>query len=394
MVVNDLFDIEIHKDSKALDIDPESFSLTLHESIHSFYPTAKLNISDTTGLLKDSLFGVEGFKLSFAMNNLNFDKNPPVDFVVYLPEYEQNNNRIISGNQILDLVHDFYDIETIESKAYKDRISNIVKKEVSKYNFSSIDINDTGSNSTWYKLFSNTKDFIENVLLPNAYSDNSNETSFFVFINLKNEFHFNNYKSLSSSSTGITLEYKPDQDGYLSPNLIYKLEPFYTGSKKHKQLRSVDCYTRDKETGKYFIENLKLSSFPKNSKNTKKLPIIYDESITTNIINMQFSKEETGEKEALKARLFNIQKNGYFIERLKISTILNQNLTVGKTITINVYKYNNNSTSISTTQSGDFLIEDCIHHWDRLTKKAITECIVSRKFISIPPNSLLKDKLV
>ena len=395
MIVNELFDVSVFRDGKVLDIEPSNIKLTLHESIHSLYPTAKLVINDVTGMLRDNFFGIEGFSLSFSLNNTQMTSITTGDFVVYQNDYDQTNkSRLMTGDLVLDMVHDYYSVQEVKSEAYKNRISSILPDLIDNYPFSKIDKNDTGSKSTWYRMFSTQKDFIEQVLLPNAYSDNANESPFFSFITLSNEFHFNNYKYMTQQSTRLTLEYKPVQEQTLSPYIIYKLKPLYVGSKKHKHLRNENYYTRDKETGVYEFEELKLAEFPKNTKTSKKLPAIYDDSLVTSCTAIGFSKEEVGEKEALKARIRYQQKDGLFIERYQITTILNQELVVGKTVTIDVYVPSSNGVTASRVQSDDFLIEDCIHHWDGSNKKGSTECIVSRKFVTVPNTSLIKGSML
>lgn len=395
MIINELYDVSVFRDGKVLDIEPSNIQLTLHESIHSFFPTAKLVITDTTGMLRDNFFGVEGFSLSFALNNTQMTSVTTGDFVVYQNDYDQTNqSRLMTGDLILDFVHDYYSMQEVKSEAYKGRVSSFISTLLDNYPFSKVDKNDTGSNSTWYRMFTTQKDFIEQVMLPNAYSDNANESPFFSFITLSNEFHFNNYKYMTQQSTRVTLEYKPITEEGMSPYVIYKIKPLYTGSKKHKHLRYENYYVRNKDSGEYEIEELNLADFPKNTKVNKKLPAIYDDSIITNCQAIGFSKEETGEKEALKARIRYSQKDGLFIERYVITTILNQELVVGKTVTIDVYIPSKNGVTASRVQSDAFLIEDCVHYWDGRNKKGTTECIVSRKFVSVPNDSLLKGEML
>ena len=396
MIFNNYYDLSLYFNGHELsDIDPESYSFSVHDSIKSFYSSASLQIVDPSGIFHESLFDCEGniFKIHYGINkSTSFESN----YVVINNETPDiMRTGLLSGHLNINMLHEFYDYQVVENNAYKGRISDIVSKLVSTYPFGSIDKNDTGSDSIWYQMSMTQKDFVEKVLIPNAYSSNANNSPFACFITTDNKFNFRNYYWLLNNKKNITLVYKPRTQDDTSLTSIIDIKPFRKGSKYSKIARYREIVTRDYTTGSYSKEYSSITDNPTVKLGNLKVPIVCpNNKKVTNYEYYSFTKKENGESESLKARKNYIDINSYDLDKLLITTLFNPDLHSGMVITINASVARDTGIEYGLSQSGQYLIEDCIHSWDGIsTRKGITTLVVSRKFMSVP-NYLVKDLLI
>ena len=71
-----------------------------------------------------------------------------------------------------------------------------IKESAKKYNFDKIDIENTLNSGYWYQPYINDSEFIMNYLLPFAFSNSSQNTPFYCWIDSNNEFHFKSFQSM------------------------------------------------------------------------------------------------------------------------------------------------------------------------------------------------------
>lgn len=394
MTFNDYYNIDISLNNEDLQLEPQNFIFSIHDSIHSLYSNAKLRIKDPTGYLRESLLFEEGntFKISYSIKAF--------EDIVLKSSYTTVNDEadrivtqgILSGDTTMNLVHEFYSKQVVENKAYNNRISAIVDS-ITEYPFAKKNINDTGSKSIWYRLRSDQKTFITEVLLPNSFSNNSNKTPFFCFIDCSNEFNYRNYKSMIEMSPVCTLTFNTIDPKKTSFYSIYDIKPFRVGSLVTKKLRNRNVVTRDKDTGEFIQKSVSLKDLPENMFDGYTIPLIGDLSVQTNYQYYSFTQKTNGEKEALQARIIYDEREGFFLEKFVVTTVFNPKLKSGVTINLEIGIASKNSNEKSLYQSGKYLIEDCIHSWNGEERRGSTQIIVSRKFIKAQDN-LLSKKLV
>jgi hypothetical protein len=395
MIANNYYTIDLAFQGIEQTIDPNNISFSLHESLWQMYSNATLQIKDISGILHEYMLDIEGgiFTIQYGVKDGTTIKS---NYVVISNETPDNaTTGLLSGTLNMSLLHEYYNYQTVLSKAYSGRISAIVKNVLSDYNFSSIVMNDTGSNSIWYRMKQSQKDFIEQVLLPNAYSTNAEYTPYFAYITTDNNFNFRNYKEFLDKKYTFELTYKPNKKDNTTLETILDIKPFRNGSFKTKFARNRTIITRDYSNGSFTSETDLITKYPTTKRSSYKVPIIGDSSLITDYTYYNFTQEEQGEKEALEARKRFDERESYFLDKLLITTMFNPDIHVGQILSIKVSTVSDKgNVEYGLSQSGNYVVEDCVHSWEGLTaRKGYTYLIVSRKFMETPAY-LVKDLLI
>lgn len=398
MIFNDYYDIDIYYNNTSLEISPLETYFSMHDSIHSFFNEANLQLNDPYGILNEHLVSMEGniFGIYFGVPSVSFEpiKN---NFVIYNSEIPENQSiGIMNGKLNINLLHEYYNLQEVRSEYYNSMISTIVSQVVSDYSFKSTNIKQTNGSTVWYQLDCNQKDFITKTLLPNAYSNTANNTPFFAFIDNGNIFNFISYDEMMSKNPIANLTYTPINKDGMSINSIYDIKPFSTGSLKTKQLRNRKVIYRSTVTGEFSTQYDTIKNYPKQLGINTSVPIVSKNNLITDINYQHFQYTEKGEKESVIGRLVDSERDGFFLERLIVTLPFNPLLKSGLTVNMEISILNELKTpEYSLYYSDKYLIEDCKHSWTGGTiKKGMTQLIVSRKFSSIPTMYTIKEKVL
>jgi hypothetical protein len=364
----------------------KDISFSLHDSIYSFYSNATLRANDITGLLRDNLFAVEGLPLEINFGTDEVNQNIIQKIVTISSDTPETTMPGICGGYInLKGNHAFYSTQNVEGKAYTGTISSIVN-EVTDYPFTKKSISSTSGSTTWYRLQQSQKDFIESVLLPNAYSPSANGTPFYCFTDLSNTFNFKSYHEMYNQNSVATLQYKPWEPSNIDFNCIFQIVPFITGSKYTKKLWHRKEISRSISDGSYTAEDVYLYDSPEHKWEDRQIPIIGDKDLTTDYDYLSFKYTESGEKEAYLGRKIFKQRKGFALEKFVITLSFNPALKSGIPIDLDVAVSDDAGYATKALYlSGKYLIEDCIHEWrGGLENRAYTTLVVSRKFVTAP----------
>lgn len=392
MIYNDYYNIDFLLNKKSLQITSSDVVFSIHDSIHSFYPTATVLFNDITGSVREYLLPIEGNIFTIIYGTELNSKSISCNYVSNKSETPQSmSNGLLNGRITQRLTHEYNFYEETINKAYAGKISTIVSSTISDYTFSKKNIDATGSESTWYRLTSTQKDFIENVLIPNSYSDNSNNTPYFCFITVDNIFNYVHYYTLTTKSSIATLYYAPIKQSSIDINAILDIKPFNNCS--NYKLRNRKVLTRSPSDGTFTTTVKKITDCPSNNPSENKFPVIYNKNLNTSFEYYLFNKTDLGEKEALKARILDEEREGLFTEKFQIITAFNPELKSGENVDLDLNIMGSTLIEKSLYSSGKYLIEDCIHSWDGSIKKGFTTIIVSRKYAKVPSNYLLSSKL-
>jgi len=398
MIYNQYYNLEVSLNGQALEISPNETYFSMHDSIHNFFSNSTIILNDSFGLMREYMMSIEGtlYDLSYGIENLknNLLKN---SYVTISDETKEvMSNGVLNGKISLNLLHSFYDKQEIQNAAYKKTISNIIDSLIESHFFKEKDIESTQGVTTWYQLGMNQKDFIEKVLIPNAYSDSADKTPFFAFIDNNNVFNFKSYKTMFNSSPVATLNFNPIKKEGSSINSIYDIKPFRTGSLKTKSKRNRTLISRSLQNGSFTKEKDLMSSYPGTKENGALLPILGNEKVVTDFIYQSYQYTDQGRKESFLGRKIFGQKDSFFLEKFIITLPFNPLLNSGKTVMLNLAILNENRIpEYSLYNSGKYLIEDCIHSWvGGDIKRGSTQIIVSRKYCFIPSTFNLKAKIM
>jgi len=395
MVFNDIYEIDFKLNDKVIEISPINISFVMSDSIYSIFPKCTLYFNDSDGLYQEYLLSVEGQKieLSFGYKD-NFITN------AYCIDSDQLKSTLSTGkvNGIIDikLVH-FYKLnQSRKVKSYNEMISKIIKKIIQGTYFDDkhIVINDSGSTDKYFQPNVYDFDFIENYLLPVAYSNNSKDTPFYCFIDNNNTFHFRNYIAMMNDNAKYELKYSDGNLANISPYSFTNISRFRTGAE----------YTYDKRHRKIFnlgddntinLEEDYITDYPSESYGD--LPIIGDKENITGVLELLDDTETAGLKEINKGIKIQSMRNTFALERFLITLPLNPLLTAGVNVNITIYdSTSSDKTTASLNYSGEYLIERSFHTWNGQKNTADTKLVISRKTMKKLNSSAfnMKDKLL
>jgi len=392
MKILDYYDIEIFVNDREVEIMSTEFSFSQIDSIYNLFSSGVITFHDKSGLLQEFLMTMEGSKvqINYGINN-DFNK---CAYVVKKDALEETETRgFLNGMVDMSLVHEWYNFQEIESTAYKDRISNIIRGIAEGYDFKSVDVNDTGNNDIWYQPLITDAAFIVKHLLPNSFSNNSNNTPFFCYITSDNTFHFRNAGSLMSGSPVDTIEYLMESKAELNPGAINAIKRWRDGSDKNRSLRARMIYKLNREDGGLIEEEDSMGLYPQ--KNGFKLPILNDKGTYSSFLDLDYEEKEIGRKENLKGYIAHTMRDTLFLDRFLVMIPFKPKIRSGDVIKLNIYSMQDeDGTKLSEHYTGNYVVEQSEHIWNGEEQKGFSKLILGRKYVRVPSTYILGKSLM
>ena len=360
---------------------PMSFSVIEFDSIYQFYPKVKFIVSDYEGIANEYLAFVDGTEVEITFGESD-DSVKKCKFVVAknaVPQQKTSSNGI-GGDFEIELIHDYFMKQYKKSDAYQSNISDIVSEIASKYQFDSIDVEQTLNSGYWYQPFVNDSEFIINYLLPFAFSNSAQNTPFYAFIDSNNVFHFKSFNSMFNSTPLKEITY-----GTYGIDIVANGNIFYSVNFSQLELSKIkpyfNCrYYNYNEDGNISLEN---DSLLKYTKSQGKYPIIGSSTNPTEIISLydnDIKQDDT--KNNNKGFAINLHKDVVLPDKITINTHLDKTLVCGNTITVNMPNVTSNSSdALSLRNTSTYLIESSYHIWD--SKNARTMLVCSKQNVNL-----------
>ena len=362
-------------------LSPMSFSVIEFDSIYQFYPKVKFIVSDYEGIANEYLAFVDGTEVEITFGESD-DSVKKCKFVVAknaVPQQKTSSNGI-GGDFEIELIHDYFMKQYKKSNAYQSNISDIVSEIASKYQFDSIDVEQTLNSGYWYQPFVNDSEFIINYLLPFAFSNSAQNTPFYAFIDSNNVFHFKSFNSMFNSTPLKEITYGTHGvDIIANGNIFYSVNFSQLELSKIKPYFNCRYYNYD-EDGNISLEN---DSLLKYTKSQGKYPIIGSSTNPTEIISLydnDIKQDDT--KNNNKGFAINLHKDVVLPDKITINTHLDKTLVCGNTITVNMPNVTSNSSdALSLRNTSTYLIESSYHIWD--SKNARTMLVCSKQNVNL-----------
>ena len=362
-------------------LSPMSFSVIEFDSIYQFYPKVKFIVSDYEGIANEYLAFVDGTEVEITFGESD-DSVKKCKFVVAknaVPQQKTSSNGI-GGDFEIELIHDYFMKQYKKSDAYQSNISDIVSEIASKYQFDSIDVEQTLNSGYWYQPFVNDSEFIINYLLPFAFSNSAQNTPFYAFIDSNNVFHFKSFNSMFNSTPLKEITYGTyGIDIVANGNIFYSVNFSQLELSKIKPYFNCRYYNYD-EDGNISLEN---DSLLKYTKSQGKYPVIGSSTNPTEIISLydnDIKQDDT--KNNNKGFAINLHKDVVLPDKITINTHLDKTLVCGNTITVNMPNVTSNSSdALSLRNTSTYLIESSYHIWD--SKNARTMLVCSKQNVNL-----------
>jgi len=386
---NGYYEIILKVEGKEI-MDISNYSLALNESIYSFYNTAILNVNDADGVMQESLVFSEGSEFDITIKvreHLVNCRYKVTGFTTGVFNSKQN----LGGRVSVNLINEWAYSQEIKSTAYEGRITEVLKQLVTKPQFRDLDINDTGNKSIWYQPLMTDAKFINEVLIPNSFSNNSDDSPFFAFIDSNNIFHYRNIASMFKKRAKKNYFYAEEAINTRPELLIDNLKKIQNGTIKMRGHKVFNLNI----VGDVVEDRIKIVDYPKGATD-KQLLILNDKNLDTDSIIHNYVVETQSEIEQYKANNYFYNRNGILTDRFTFSVMLSKTslfLKAGEVITLRIPSSLGKTTE-SILYSGDYLIESLSHNWMGEHSLGVTNISVGRKFAKVPNFLKLKDKLM
>lgn len=375
---NNAYEISIFLEDQELDAIPSNLSFTQRDSIYQLYPVASLKFNDIQGHFSEYLSFINGTKVKIVYGTI--DEYFPCEYTIVRNSIpDQQSMHSFGGISEISLLHYFSFNQTKKSFAYKDEISNIIKKLTSSFSNRTIDV--TENKGTWYQSLITDADFMENQLLPFSYSSSASKTPFFLFINSNNEFNFQSYNSLFSKTAVEELKFtKKGTPEALGRDSIHTIFPYQPNVNNIRHTLHSYFSTFDK-SGANVISDDSIKDFIHNG---KQIPIIANLDNFTDYQCLYSNDVDDKDIKNNNLGLKMFQKRDCFtIDKVVVVTTLNKKLCAGKKVKISVPTFSDKEIEeLSSRYSGEYIIESSYHTWN--STQGNTILIISRQGTKLP----------
>lgn len=393
-VYKDNLEITLKIDNRELDFNPKSFSFSIRDSIYKLYNEANLKILDSSGIMQEIGMFTEGLEVEIDYG-FKDDTLLKSKFVIVDDDLEAPTSQTYIGGTVnLSLLNSYYNYQNILSKAYPNKsISDVIRILVNKYNkFSKTNIDETGNILNWYQPLMTDVEFIDKILLPNAYSKLYRDYPFFCYIDSNNEFNFKNYKSLLSQPP-IKLKFIRDSIKKPEKNTITYYRRFSVGNINLRDFKNRKTYYQNITDGSYVDKEDSFIDYPSN--NNKKTQIIK----TNNIINYydlgkKLVSKNRGYEDNIEGRKVFSMREATGIEKFLIVIPLNVEIVSGKLVELEIPMISNKGNEdLSQRYCDNYLVERVDHTWDCGREISYTQLVISRRYTKYQNDNIYKDKV-
>lgn len=215
----------------------------INDSIFDFYPYMEVNVNDNFGKISDLFVSLEGvpFESKLGFKDEGADSFLQSKWVCLDNQsLDQIKTDHVGGNAILSFRHQYYQYDSIQTKAWNDSPLNITKEILSKEFKSSSKsiITEIKEKDYYYRVNSTIESFLTEVLAPMSYSSKYEFSPFVTFVNAAGEFYFCALDELMQKAPLIsTKKYTLDisQENMTSPYTIMNPRVYNVGMTVNKE---------------------------------------------------------------------------------------------------------------------------------------------------------------
>jgi hypothetical protein len=385
------FSLDYSIQDQPFDLPLDMVSFSLIDSIYSIYRRATLQIPDKIGLFQEAYVDSPGIKhsIKFSQKNkqgvVNFVKG---DFTVDKSQIESAATYgTSSGTLGINLQSWWKFNQQNVQTAYKDRISNIAKQVAMNYfTPAQLDVNDTGNQGVWLQADMTDGKFINDILLPNAFSQNASGAPFYAWEGNDGLFHFRNYLSLfrSVGQTDDDLFYSPQMaDPTMDPtkvkNTVMDMRIFSKSQKYPNQ--NINFFDIARESGMLDITPDSILDHPRIPTLTR-----------AQVLSPSARSEFLGLSRQDQADNFSGQQSFFFRDDLlsdKKMVVLPSCLTLnaGNKVSLTVLANQSQQSNPSYRHSGEYIIELSEQIWSAVDKMGYTRLLLSRNAQNVPSDA-------
>lgn len=395
-VIQDYYTMDITLNGIDFLVSPGSMSFSLSDSLYSLHNTASITFDDVTGNFTERLMFVKGSPatIEYGIKGHHTKKSNFVLTSFHQPNPPRGSPGIVSGSMVAGFTGGWYSEQDIHSRVFNDTISSIVQSVAGRSDeLRNLDIESTDGTDIWYQPYINNAAFIRDILTPNAFSYDSENTPFYAFTTNDGTLRFRSAASIYSSSIQDELIYASHiTQSNSSPNMVLAIrymreQEDLERQRLHSRTFMVDSQSANVEKDDDYITD---HVPPREGK----LPVIADLNLRTGYVDFGDEELTITERNAEKAQLASYHKPGMFLEHLALVTPFNPKLHSGQRVQFTSFTSESNDRSEeSPTFTDRYVIENCEHIWNGEEFRGYTKLILGRKYVNTSNRYVIEGRL-
>ena len=384
-------------------LDPiHACSFALKQSLFDLYPILVLNFYDPSGIMNSTYMFENGSKIEIRL----MTGDTPIFrslFYVYKSETDEIKDIKTGGGLFtVKAIHVMAWKQYKRSRAFRDRISNIVETIGNEYGFQ-VDKNDTGNADVWYQCNISDGQFLMEQLLPNAWSKNAEGSPFFLYMDLQNKIHLRHLKSFLRKKSKYKIIVEQNTNTIIFPDgtaiqkgapilFSYKrdLVDIFEFAKKHL----IDTWKINRDNGNVNRKIVDCFNQPKTS--TGNLLYMNANKKSNNLTGTGFTNTEVGKEENTKGQIYQQSRILPGIEKITMLMVFHTDtwLDLGDKIELQFFQMDFGTGIKSKKMTDDYLVVESDLMWDRDKLIMYQRLVLTRVAVNIPRELKTKSKFL
>jgi hypothetical protein len=377
------YDLEVLINNATVSPSANMYSMSLHDSIYSSFPSFEIGFSDPSGAFLEYGTFWQGTPIKVNFGITSTGDLLKSEFRVIDRDVVKSGETTpgLSGNLKIAALHkSFFENRESPEKALKE----MTVSDAVKILFPSVKAEDTKGKIEAY-AFDDPYLIVRDILLPQA--TNGKIRPYCFFRDLKGDLYLKSIESLEGGSSEATLELRrieaQDENMFdimnsflpFQESLEDMMEKLHTESKILKNDLSFE------------IEDKSVATDAKY-----KIPVMADTRIHHDrYFHRQFNPKI--EYDLIKPGLYaDAMRAGFFIDKAIVNIPFHPKLMAGKVVKTEVSIYDaSHNALLSETFSNSWLVEQSTHLWDGIKKQAGTSLVLCRSSLKPRSDSMLND---
>lgn len=395
-VIQDYYTIDIllHGVDFVSDLGGTSFSIS--DSLYSLHNTASLTFEDPTGEFTERLMFIKGAPLTidYGIKGKSSKKSNLILTSFHQPNPPRGTPGIVSGAMVANFTGAWYGEQTIRSSVYEDTISSIIQSIAGKSDaLRGISIESTDGVDVWYQPYINDAAFIRDILTPNAFSYDAENTPFYAFTTSDGILRFRSAASIYKDSIQDEIVYISNlHQQNSSPQNVLTVR--YMREQEDLERQRLHDHTFIIDSGDARLNGEDDSITDHIPPQEGRLPAIANLDLFTGYTDFDNEELTIVGRNTEKAQLATYHKPGMFLEHLILVTPFNPKLHSGQRVQFTSYTSSEKDRSEeSPTFTDRYVIENCEHIWNGEEFRGYTKCILGRKYINTTNRYRIAERL-
>lgn len=363
--------------NKTIDFAPEDVHVELCDSLFSILPTGKLQYNDFTSILHEYKVFMNGISLQIDYGSSNENSLLSTKWLVDAGEGLTNlEHGVNSYDNVHKLIHPSIGDLNTSVQCY-ETTPDAVLSEVygSLTGIESVESSESAPNTKWFCVGKNQLEFINEILYKNSVNPNAPNSPMFLWVTSNGVLHFEDWDTIKEKQPLEEFVFRTAIEENTAENLLSTCIPL------------TENFTSQQKSFSHVIESLSCEDYAPTSEVCTFIDRISDDPTLSGVIPTQaeyvslktidveagVSLQKTQANINFKTRKA-LMSESYLIRTIKPYT----NLHSGDKIRLSVMTQGQGGISESLYASGDYIIENSRHIWDRASQSGVSEFIVSR----------------